>query len=203
MGDPIFCSYYTNDKYKAHANDKLAPSLRRYGLDYEIDYVPTLGDWLRETHYKPSFVLQKLEKHKDRDVIWVDADCEVVAFPELLFDLPHNALVAAHYSTLNPEERRMLYNTVVYFRNRPYTRHLVISWLTENAIHPEDRTDQVNLENVLEAESRRQHPPSWDWLFELPPTYCWLEYAMRGPLGASMKPVINHAHEARARWARK
>ena len=202
MADPLFVSYYTNDKYKAYANDRLAPSLRKLGLEFEIDYVPTLGDWLRETHYKPAFVLQKLERHRDRDVIWIDVDCEVLEFPELLFDVPQDRLIAAHYSTLNPEGRRMLYNTVVYLRNVPHVRHLVISWLAENAIHPADRTDQVNLENVLDAESRRQHPPSWGWLFELPPTYCWIDYAMAGPL-KGMKPVIAHFHEARERWAFK
>lgn len=197
--DPMFCSYYTNAKYKAYAHDKLIPSLKKFGLNFEVDYVPTLGDWLRETHYKPSFVLRKLEKHPGRNIVWIDADCEVVEFPALLFDVPNNARLAAHYSTLNPEEKRMLYNTVVFFRNRPFTKHLVSSWVLENALHPEDRTDQLNLEAVLQAESVKYDPPSWAWLYELPATYCWIEYAMAGPL-RGQSPVIRHFHEARDRW---
>lgn len=199
MSDPLFISYYTREPYRAYATKKLIPSIHKFGLECDVEELEPYGDWLRDTHAKPGFILRKMEEHPDRDIIWIDADCELLKFPELLLDIPAECLMACHFSRLNPTERRELINTVIFCRRGIYTKAVVTQWLAENAVHPVERRDQVNLENVVLDVTARTFSMKRDWIYDLPPEYAWIDYAFSASY-PGVKPVINHFHEARRRF---
>jgi len=78
----IFVSFYTGENYKIWS-DKLKASLIRFNLPYHIEEIESTEDWKKNTCKKPEFVKKCLLKFKE-PVCWLDADCEVMEYPELL-----------------------------------------------------------------------------------------------------------------------
>ena len=82
--DVKFISYYTKDTpYKREA-DRLESSLRRLGLNYEIEEVPDLGDWKLNARFKAQFVRDRVG---EQPVVWLDADSIVWEHPMKLMHL--------------------------------------------------------------------------------------------------------------------
>jgi len=83
---PIVVSFYTeNTHYEDEAN-RLRASLHRFGLEYDVQPRPNMGGWKKNNDYKPKFILEMMEKHPGRDIVWLDSDAVVMAYPELWDD---------------------------------------------------------------------------------------------------------------------
>jgi len=80
---PIFVSFYTtNGKYPELAY-KLMRSLKAHNLDHDIEELPPFESWTKATAFKAAFIKRKLLQY-GRTVIWIDCDCEILQYPELL-----------------------------------------------------------------------------------------------------------------------
>jgi len=80
---PIFVSFYTtNGKYPELAY-KLMRSLKAHNLDHDIEELPPFESWTKTTAFKATFIKRKLLQY-NRPVIWIDCDCEILQYPELL-----------------------------------------------------------------------------------------------------------------------
>lgn len=72
----VVCGWYTPD-YAPWA-EKLIASLERVGAPHDIVAVPAMsGSWEAKTMAKPRHVLDAINRHPDRTVIFLDVDCEV------------------------------------------------------------------------------------------------------------------------------
>lgn len=93
MTDFVVVSYFT----KEYAEDAqcLRWSCYEFLEKYEIVPVQCLGDWMSNTQYKPVFLMQMLEKYKPSAIVWVDADAEFKAYPDLFNEITED--VGIHF----------------------------------------------------------------------------------------------------------
>ncbi|HYE63520.1 MAG TPA: hypothetical protein VD997_16135 [Phycisphaerales bacterium] len=100
----LVVSYYTGDgNYAAYAA-KLRASCEKFGIEHQIEQLPSGGDWVRNLGFKPRFVYDKLLKNK-KSVVWMDADCEVMQYPALLDDDQYDLMIYNWYAEANPGAR--------------------------------------------------------------------------------------------------
>lgn len=83
MNTTLYTSYFTPN-YRQHA-ERLKASLDKFELDHHIVELPDTSDWKRNTFQKVDHIFQiAREITDDRPIVWLDADAEVVAMPDLL-----------------------------------------------------------------------------------------------------------------------
>lgn len=146
MIEPIFVSAFTPDDLYRDAALALEASLKRFGLEHDICSYQPLGSWRENTEFKPVFIKGMLDKYRGRPVVWLDADAEAMAYPELLMDM--TADVATGYL---PDKREYLSGTV-YLANNDQTRKLVCLWTTNlSQDDPSPRKEQRALGRAIEA----------------------------------------------------
>ena len=85
ISDSIFISYYTNEGNYPALAEKLILSLNKFNLKHEIKLRHPFTSWEEGVSYKPSFILERLIKHR-KTVIWLDIDTEIWQYPSLLFE---------------------------------------------------------------------------------------------------------------------
>ena len=91
-----FISYFTPGDYENVMNTHLLPDLKKWKINYYVEKVPDLRNWNANTAFKPTFILNCLNKFKE-DLVFLDADATIHSFPQLLFDLPKETDIAVHY----------------------------------------------------------------------------------------------------------
>ncbi|MCY3974497.1 MAG: hypothetical protein OXF02_03010 [Simkaniaceae bacterium] len=101
---PLIVSYYTEGTGYEREVLPLIASCKRFGLESEIEGVPSRGRWDRNCAYKPRFLIEKAVRHK-RALVWVDADATFLRYPDLFRTLScdmalrvHDALPVTHPS---------------------------------------------------------------------------------------------------------
>ena len=179
----IVVAYYTNDQYYTAHSRKLMQSLAKFKLPSEVRRIESLGGFQKNTHYKPHFILEMLDKYKDQAIVYTDVDSEFLQYPELFHEL--NCDVAAYLldhsqfrrKTVKPE----LLSGTIYFGNTTRSRELIQRWIQ---ICEENPTvwDQATLQQAL-----------LDEYTLLPPQYCCIYDYMRDVSG----PVIMHYQASR------
>jgi hypothetical protein len=144
----VICSFYTLDY--AESAMRLRASLDRFGLEYRLQKIEhktrDYADWQKRTFFKADFVKNMLEQYPDKDIIWMDADSEVMQYPELFGNIPGN-LAARIY------QGRKLVSSTVYFKNCPEIKGIVDEWIELNAKPREKfecQREQMNLQEVIE-----------------------------------------------------
>ena len=159
---PLFVSYATDEYYREQAA-RLRRSLEALGLDVDVVNVKDRGSWVLNCAAKAEVVLQALEENRTRNVVFLDADAEVVALPTLFRELEGD--VAAHLRSGSE-----LLSGTLFFRNVPKVRELVRRWIELGRVKPAE-WDQKTLELAL-AEGRRaglafeQLPPAYTFIFD-------------------------------------
>lgn len=149
-------AYYTLDSIYREEVKRLISSLNTFNLDYYIEGIPLLGDWKTCTDYKATFILRAISYLKT-PVIFIDADGEVIKYPELFECL--NADVAAFINHINN-----LLSGTVYFANNNKVKKLIKYWIYLNS-----KNDILFEQKMLQRAIQR----SSDIIFEkLPIGYC-------------------------------
>ncbi len=185
MNNWIIVSYYTLNTFYEDLAECLIKSLKKYKILHYVEGVPNLGDWHKNTNYKPSFLLRMLEKFPDKNVIWVDCDAELLQYP-ILFD-SLNCDIAAHefdrrlYQTRRKDWLKELLSGTLFLRNNKQVRDLVEKWRLECEKSPQI-WDQKSLEKVLNGD-----------YYRLPAAYCQIHKVMR----TVKSPIIVHYQASR------
>jgi hypothetical protein len=176
-------SYYTNDDiYRPYA-EKLIESLKSLGLEYDVECIDSRGNWNRNTHYKPEFILKMLQKHCPNAIVYTDADSVILSNPVLFENI--TADVAAH--TLEHKRCRginrpdELLSGTLYFANNDRAIKLIIKWIKLCSEHM-SIWDQKLLAQLLTG------------FYHLPPEYCCIHDTMCGYV---KNPVILHFQASR------
>ena len=188
-------SYATkNTPYERILASKLLPSVRLWKLDYDIQLVPNLGSWQKNTSYKAQFIYEMLIKHK-KDVCFLDADAQILKYPELLFNLPECTL-AAHLNDWmklwrkiegNPK-RELLSGTLVFKYNE---LGLELAKIYMEVCQNSTTWEQKILQELVERNPKYK-------LFNLPPEYtCIIMRDGKIPVWYCKDPIILHWQASR------
>jgi len=185
---PIFISYYTKNGYEKVV-EKLRNSLIRFGLDFDIVELQNLGNWQLNTHYKAKFILEMLEKHKDLDVCWVDADAIIQQYPVLFDNFDYDLSVCiidwSRYTNGHRTDKQLASGTI-YIRNNNLMREFLKDWIQENEEH-KNQLEQKNMQNILDKWQSKI-----DFL-NLPDEYCKIFDLMKN----IENPIIEHFQVSR------
>jgi len=171
-------------------------SLVDKGIKTDIRGINSLGSWRANTSYKPTFIKQMLETHKDCNIVFVDADAEVLCYPELFDNIPEEYNIAAHILDKDTwynqkfEKPKELLSGTLFIRNVYKSYDLVDKWITSCKNHPLDWEQAVLQRTLL-----RTNTP----IYELPLSYCFIKTLPNGqePTVKIEQPVIIHNQVSR------
>jgi hypothetical protein len=181
----IVVSFFTEATgYKPDAL-KMMKSCEEFGLDYFVQSIKGEGSWLANVRFKPLFMREMLARHAGRNVVWIDVDGVVQAYPQVLDDLSHTIefkdyIIGVHYF----RGRELLTNTV-FLRNCEETVRMMASWIQLMQSLPgvwEQKVLQLNLS---------KHPEFK--VFMLPANYSQIFDLMKH----EGSPVIEHFQASR------
>ena len=141
----IVASFYTiNTGYEAEAKQRLIPSLEAFGIPYDIVGIASKGPWERNIYEKGQVILDAMQRvGYVVDVVWLDADAEVVSYPKLFNELKCDFA----YHARGKQQR--LSSGTMYFRNNFAGRLLVEDWrnkLRDEVSSTRPRTEQQVLQ---------------------------------------------------------
>ncbi len=202
---PIFISYYTKDTiYQDAINKYLIPSLKKLELEYHIYDIESLGDWKANAIQKPIILQKALLEFPDNDIIWQDADSEILQNPDLLFNIPEEYDIAvhylnwkAHYGRATDEGKSEMLDGTVLWKNNDRVKNFIIALIELSSNVGKDHQKQMAymLENGK--------PELKLNVFPLPRTYSYLTSQPDGskPAIEIKNPVI--VHHQMSRQARK
>lgn len=180
----IVCGFYTNDKYRELAK-KMQASVEKLGFDCLTFKRPHHPDpetaWGMALRYKSGVILEAMNKRPGEDVLYLDADCELVQRPDLLL-ADKNFDVA--WSWIRPKHP---HGCSSFYRATPAARAFVERWDAMPAEYPHIRLDEIHqffALRELQAKGKVRFKT-------LPPAYAWVPFSM-GKQFPGAKPVIVH-----------
>lgn len=188
---PLFTSFFTPEYSKDV--QRLQTSCSRFGL--ETDFVPIEGkregSWLRTIYWRPEFLLGQLQKHK-RDLVWVDADAEVMQYP-LEFENWTGDIGLYHNPKAfwDPKTDEWLGGTIYLSYNEAVISFLK-SWIKLNEEFPDQPLSQMVLKKAIEKAMKKKTGRLLS-IRNLPATYCQIYDLMVG----AGEPVIQHYQSSR------
>lgn len=163
-----YITFYTVGFYEQVFNRYLKPSAEKFGLDLEVYSYVSQHDWGINTRIKAKLLLDAL--HKYGEIVWLDADSELVAPPILFEQVPKEYDMALFYLDWYKRWRGVegqglyeLVNSVMMIRNTPQTALLLEEWIKMN--DQNKVWEQKNLQHLLKAHNEVK-------IFSLPDSYC-------------------------------
>jgi len=163
-------SFATNNTpYVKVLENYLIPSLINTKVGYSLDIVDNLGDWTKNTSFKPKFILQKLNE-LGCDVLFLDADAVIKRDLMPLESLiPHDCLFACHFLQWkewygHQEPFRELLSGTLYVRNCQETKEICQEW--SDRCTKTSEWEQKILSKLLEEKKIK--------VFDLPLSYCYI-----------------------------
>ncbi len=190
---PIVISYYTHGTPYVGEVDGFTDSVRRFGLECDVEGIDSLGSWDANTYYKAAFIRRKMAKYPGRSLLWMDIDARMWQYPELLDDADMD--VGIHIVNWADYGRRPgrgpeLLSGTIYIKNNETTHAFVEEWITCNTDKvDQSRFEQFNLQSVLDQGGWRSKLR----FRELPASYCQIYDTMAG----AGEPVIEHFQKSR------
>jgi glycosyltransferase involved in cell wall biosynthesis len=101
----------------------LRSSLDKFNLKYDIQKIASRGSWKANCVYRSQFLINMMNKYND-DVVWLDADAEVLQHPSLLYEISSETDLAWY----NREGNEFMLGTS-YWKNSPLVKHLLMDWV--------------------------------------------------------------------------
>lgn len=186
------CSFFTNAKYKKLVT-QMETSVKPFGYPVSIHEMPHHADpetaWGINLRHKPEVVLRTMDAYPEDDVLYMDADCEMMAVPELLFR-HRDADVALNF--IRPKHP---HGCVLYFKAKArgeYGYKVAKDWKDSYELYPHIRLDEIHFYYSLKA---NQGLPGFH-LLSLPFSYTWVTWTA-GHAYPGAKPIIRHHGEGR------
>jgi hypothetical protein len=151
MNKLLFVSFYTEGYYEEIFNHFLRPSLEKFELKNFVYRLPNLHNWFQNGKYKTKIILDALKKTQD-DIVFLDADAEIIKTPELFYIIPDNYNIAIHcldwekfWHNKEGQSKREVLSGTIYLRNNPDTIKFVEEWNNLN------QTSQEWGQKILQA----------------------------------------------------
>lgn len=181
----IVTAYYT-PKYQKHAN-RLVESLERFNIPNDVCLVNDLGDWYKNTQFKPVFLQQMLEKHAPKSIVYVDVDAEFLSYPSYFDELDLlDVNIAVHVLDHSKYRRKQappeMLSGTIFLKNNGKVRVILQEWITECTRDPR-LWDQRALATVLKNHEYSLLPESYTVIFDY--------------MSSVKNPVIKHYQASR------
>lgn len=162
MSDFIIVAYYTRDTLYERASRKFIVSLKKFGIPYYVEEIENLGDWNKNTGYKPTFLKEMLCKHHPLNIVYVDCDAEFLRYPDLFDTLKCNVGVYVFDRSCYKKSAHgfEVLSGTIFLKNCPRVYKKVEQWEKECKENPLT-WDQKLLEKVLNGD-----------FYTLPGEYC-------------------------------
>ena len=187
----MIVAYYTPGPYENEAAG-LVDSLDAAGIPpelYEIQCLPSAGDWRANAHLRPMFLRNKMDANPGRPLLSLDVDCRVRSNP-----LPYlqtlDCDIAFHTHTQLTGRLEPLPGTLWLNPTGP-VEHLLDAWNAFNICKP-DRNDRDNFADAVAGIPRPVHLR----IGRLPPAYCFIFDTFRR-MYPGVVPVIEHFQASR------
>lgn len=178
----IYISMFTNDVIYGEAIKKLIASLEKYKLKSKIYEIENRGSWHLNTDQKAEIILRAMEDFPDDDIVWIDADAEVIEKP-VLFDT-FNCEIAYYFW----QDHKELRSGTMFIKNNYKMKRFISSWIKLNQSN--DIWEQRNLQFILQ-----NNPVKTTYL---PISYCLIyDNQFDKELLKNDKPVIVHYEVSR------
>lgn len=168
---PIFIGFYTKNTWYQKEIKNLEESLIRFGLEYHIEGLENLKDWRKNCHQKMNFILRCMEKYPNRNIVQMDSDVRILAYPELFerleeYDIGVYMIPSEDYIHLGKKHtvKDITNVSVLYLKNCLKVQNLVKHWEKQDATF-EDHIDDLSFRKVLTRSKGIK-------VFNLPQTYC-------------------------------
>jgi hypothetical protein len=194
MNNFIVTGFVTQDTpYELLLSQHLLPSLEKLNLSHSIDVIENEGSWLKNVAQKPNVVLRAMEKYPAYDIVVLDADSEVLTYPELFLSIPKEFDFACHildwnsWYQNNSNVKEVLSGTL-WVRNTPKAKELVTKWrdLATSSFEWEQKCLQKAIEEL-------NFP-----VYNLPIEYCYISTLPDGSEPhVKCDPVIVHKQASR------
>lgn len=98
--NPIFISYHTGNQYYSSCADNLVNRIKSLGGQILMERIGDTGYYWKNTLKKPGFILSKLKDLK-KDLIWIDADTDLLSYTECMKSWSCDILFASHTGDLH------------------------------------------------------------------------------------------------------
>lgn len=195
---PIVVSFYTEDTAYENEIQRLRTSCVKFGLEYDFIGKPDLGTWRKNIHSRIQILRDFLDKHKGRDILYIDADGAILHYPELFENFKED--FGATYLDRKKympdiwdkdffgEPSRGQWEILggtMYFKNNARSRAMLAAW--ERLDAPMDTfISQVHLFDAIKEVPNLK-------VKQLPDGYCQIFDIM----AAAGEPVIEHYQASR------
>lgn len=151
-------AYYTKNTIYEKKVVTLQSSLDKFHIPYHIEAINNLGDWYKNTSYKPTFLKGMLLKYPNEDIVYVDVDAEFLSYPSLFeeYSKDPNVNIAVHnfdrsvYGKQGIGKFEVLSGTI-FLKNNSKTLEIVKEW-EQQCINNPRIWDQRSLEKVLKGQ---------------------------------------------------
>lgn len=167
---PVFVSHYTVDTPYEQEVKNLEASLCRWGLDYWLEGIYSLGTWRANSNYCATQVQKALGKFEPRAICRVDADAIIQKRPDFFERPKFKADVAAAIwkdSKLRPGGELM--GGTMYFGNTPRCREVIEGWLERIAKRPHGRNPDLLMQELNRTKCDfKELPLSYCRIFDFP-----------------------------------
>lgn len=185
----VIVGYYIIDTPYEKEKEKLEASIKQFNLNYDLVGVPNLGSWQANAKFKANFMLSMLDKHKGKDLCYVDCDAIFNSPPYLFSD--YDADVAVRWQSFPWIENECLSDTI-FMKNNTKTKALCKLWIKKNGLS--DNT--INLEQCALGESIKELENKGKLKSKnLPPEYTFIYDLMRS-IYPKASPVIEHFQDS-------
>lgn len=137
-----FVSFCAGGNYKKVLYYWLLPSLEKFKLYYDIDYINDKGSWAQNIQYKPQFIKNMLVKHK-QPIVSLDADAEIKKYPALFHNTTlTNDDIALHYldnglqwrNIPSPNGKKEALGGTLYFNYNEKVLNFINEWIEAQKI---------------------------------------------------------------------
>ena len=169
----IYISYATkNTPYIKVLEKYLHPSLHKWNLHHDIQYIDDRGSWTANTHYKATFIKKMLLKHKQA-VCFLDSDASIEDYPTLLMvgDIYCKYDIGLHYldwykfwRKIDGQKKREVLSGTLYLNYNEKVLQFLDEWIKENKKNTS--WEQKNMQWVLRSWKQKLR------MYPLPPEYC-------------------------------
>lgn len=179
----VVCAYFT-ESYVDEIT-QLHESLVKLNLNHYLYPHEDLGYWEKNTRAKPAFVLHCLDKFKEHNIAYTDADSVICQTPELFATIEEDlgvfkAPAESAYFTHN------YLTSTVFFKNNKSCRQLIKLWIDEQdvgALQVDQDSFDIAMKKIPELT-----------VYHFPFSYVKVFDQQEG-----VKPVIEHFQASRKR----
>jgi len=146
----IIVGYYTKDTLYEERAKHFIQSLKKFKVPFYIEPIENLGNWNKNTAYKPTFLKKMLIKFPIQNVVYVDCDAEILRYPKLFETIEGDVAVHLFDRSCYSKSHQgfEVLSGTIFLRNNERAFGLVEQWESLCSAQP-GIWDQKHLEKVL------------------------------------------------------